>query len=316
MRNEISWEHGQNGSLEYFQAAVPGHVLLVSKNIGDKAWTCSIDNQAILNYPKKDRLYAERKPDKLRGVDPWRLMRATEFCFRHKARKACISDPFVTWEDRRRWMQGLLREGEALAEYTTVSDPNPYFCIVPDDEDDERIDIGSCLEETLYRILEAEEESDGSDPVLCSISIRDLICILMGADQNECPSDEESDGIEIDLGYRIHELINSFERIPLTAVSFEKQLYERYKLIWMSDVGITLQEAFAEWRDYLDPANGCDRDQSNEEAFAAWEYDCGFSGSLYPCFDEYVHAEYQMNDDRLFLQKDDPIRWKLDQPCE
>mgnify|MGYP003400488301 FL=1 len=91
-------------------------------------------------------------------------------------------------------------------------------------------------------------------------------------------------------------------------------MYERYKFIWMLDHDITLFDAFAEWRDYCDPANGFPSGLSSEAAFEEWENDCGFSGSLYPCFDEYLETEYQMKDMRLIFSEDEARCWELDQP--
>ncbi|MDY6279534.1 MAG: hypothetical protein SPL63_05365, partial [Roseburia faecis] len=75
-----------------------------------------------------------------------------------------------------------------------------------------------------------------------------------------------------------------------------------------------LFDAFAEWRDYCDPENGFASDESSEAAFEEWENGCGFSGSLYPCFDEYLETEYQMEDMRLIFSEDEARCWELDQP--
>lgn len=106
----------------------------------------------------------------------------------------------------------------------------------------------------------------------------------------------------------------TFKRVPLTAVGFEKKLYERYKLIWMLENGITLFEAFVEWRDYCDSENGFNTGESSEAAFEDWENNCGFSGSLYPCFEEYLETEYQIEEIWGTFTAHEQRCWRLDQP--
>lgn len=207
----------------------------------------------------------------------------------------------------------LLHEGEALAEFTVEGWYSPGLCIIPDDKPVERLDIAGCLEETLHRIIEEKRYADNEAQInhpFYSESEADLIGSILMADQDP---GEELDSVEIDLNYRIHGCLTSFERVPHTALHFEKKLYERYKLIWMLDHRITLCDAFAEWRDYCDPANGLDAGTSNEDAFDSWEEDSGFSGRLYPCFDEFVAVEYSQKDDRLFFNTEEEKRWELDQ---
>lgn len=207
----------------------------------------------------------------------------------------------------------LLHEGEAFAEFTVEGQYTSGLCIVPDDKPVEQLDISGCLEETLHRILEekryADNEAQINHPFYSESEERLILSILM-ADQEP---EEEFDSLEIDLGYRIHGCLTSFQRVPFTAVGFEKKLYERYKLLWMMDHRITLFDAFAEWRDYCDPANGLDVGTSNEDAFDSWEEDSGFSGMLYSCFGEFVECEYRHKDDRLFFNKEEERLWELDQ---
>lgn len=306
MKSKIIWNHGKNDLQEYFDAKVKNRYgydyLCVMRNQGDNIWTASIENDTIMDM-RNDQYGSGFTV--LGSTDPEKMMCAAEFCYRHHIATASLTDQFNVLE----WLKSLLLEGEAIAQYTTVSNAE-HFCIVPDDIEIEQLDISECLEETLHHLLDAEEDSDGSDPIFCSYSIDTIISMIMGADTNS-PTDDE--GIEIDRGYRIHDQIATFKRLPRTAVSLEKELYERYKLIWMLDDNITLQYAFSEWRDYCDPANGMDPETSNEDAFERWEDESGFSGSLYPCFDEFVQTEYCQNDDRLIFQDDERRRWELDQ---
>ena len=207
----------------------------------------------------------------------------------------------------------LLREGEALAEFTVEGQYTSGLCIIPDDKPIEQLDISGCLEETLHRIIEEKRYADNeaqTDHPFYLQSEEDLIGSILMADQDP---EEELDSVEIDLGYRIHGCLTSFRRIPHTALQFERELYERYKLIWMMDHRITLYDAFAEWRNYCDPANGMDPETFSEEAFDSWEMNSGFSGSLYPCFDEFVACEYRHKDERLFFNKEEERLWELDQ---
>lgn len=206
------------------------------------------------------------------------------------------------------WLKSLLNEDEAIAEFTVTEMYQPGYCIIPAGIPTEYIDIAGCIEETLHRIMEADDQSGVPSNVVNDETISSVLL----ADKEE--DEDENGSLEIDLGYRIHGLIMTFKRVPLTAVGFEKKLYERYKLIWMLDHGITLREAFRDWSMYLS-WNRRDADiKTPEEVFENWENDCGFSGSLYPCFDEYLETEYQLEDMRLIFSEDEKRCWELDQP--
>ena len=210
--------------------------------------------------------------------------------------------------DTSEWLKSVLNEDEAIAEFTVTGMRQTGYCIVPADVSSEYIDIAGCLEETLHRIIEAEDQSGVPSDAVTDETIRSVLL----ADKKE--DEDENGSLELDLGYRIHGQIMTFKRVPLTAVGFEKKLYERYKLIWMLDHGITLFDTFAEWRDYCDPANGFEADTSSEAAFEDWEYNSGFSGSLYPCFEEYLETDYQMEDLQRTFTAHEQRCWRLDQP--
>ena len=206
------------------------------------------------------------------------------------------------------WLKSVLNEDEAIAEFTVAGMYQPGYCIIPAGVSTEYLDIAGCLEETLHRILEANDQSGVPSNAVKDETIRSVLL----ADKEDAGDDEEV--TEIDLGYRIHGPLMTFKRLPLSAVGFEKKLYERYKLIWMLDHGITLREAFRDWSMYLS-WNRRDADiKTPEEVFENWENDCGFSGSLYPCFDEYLETEYQLEDMRLIFSEDEARCWELDQP--
>lgn len=206
------------------------------------------------------------------------------------------------------WLKNTLNDDEAIAEFTVTGMRQTGYCIVPANVSSEYIDIAGCLKKTLHRIMEADDQSGVPSDAVTDETIRSVLL----ADKKE--DEDENGSLELDLGYRIHGPIMTFKRIPLTSVGFEKKLYERFKLIWMLDHGITLFDAFAEWRDYCDPANGFEGDESSEAAYEDWEDECGFSGILYPCFDEYLKTEYQSKDKRLTFSKEEARCWRLDQP--
>lgn len=210
--------------------------------------------------------------------------------------------------DTSEWLKSVLNEDEAIAEFTVTGTRQTGYCIVPADVSSEYIDITGCLEETLHRIIEAEDQSGVPSDAVTDETIRSVLL----ADKKE--DEDENGSLEIDLGYRIHGQIMTVKRVPLTAVGFEKKLYERYKLIWMLDHRITLFDAFAEWRDYCDSENGFNTGESSEAAFEDWEDNCGFSGSLYPCFEGYLKTEYQIEEMRGTLTEDEHRCWELDQP--
>lgn len=199
-----------------------------------------------------------------------------------------------------------LQDDEALARIVIDGCYDERYVIVPDDKPVEFIDLGGCLEETLHRLLDVKERDwpEGYE------SIDEVIFACLGATKSLIDDDE---GIDIDLGYRMHSLL-SVERVPFTARKYEERMYERYKLLWMLDQGITVFDAFAEWRDFLDPANGCDRGASTDDLFDQWESDEGFSGSLYSYFEEFLAEDYPMKDERWFDCDVDKAIWELDQP--
>lgn len=301
-KEEVVWEKKEDGTFVAMSGDNKLEVYPEPDPCG-KRWLGCINDCVILN----------KKPlDILTSGDPEHMKRVVEYCIRHNTNEASVTDKF----DVKEWLKSLLCEDEALAVFTVDGYYSQGYCIIPNDADPERVDIASLLELTLHRLLDAEAESDGSDPVFCSYSIDEVIdhVLLATQDTENEYADKEEEITEIDLGYIIPGLLTSFKRVPLTAVGFEKKLYERYKLLWMLDQGITLQDAFSEWRDYCDPENGFDRGTSNEDAFDSWESDCGFSGSLYPCFGEFVDVEYQQGDERLMPWASERHIWKLDQP--
>lgn len=69
--------------------------------------------------------------------------------------------------------------------------------------------------------------------------------------------------------------------------------YEKYQLDWMKNHNCSLEELINHldsiWNESFSYDEG---NLSPGEAFATFEEDCGFNGSLYVCFDEFLNAEY------------------------
>ena len=79
------------------------------------------------------------------------------------------------------------------------------YCLIPSDVNLRNIDVGGCLEETLHRIIDRDEK----DPAFCGYSKEEAVAAVMLADKD--PAEEDEEGIEIDLGYRIHGPLLTFD---------------------------------------------------------------------------------------------------------
>jgi len=98
----------------------------------------------------------------------------------------------------------FLSDDETIAEYTVGGEYVPGYCIVPADKDLLRIDLNECLEDTLHRLLEEKNSHPGLD----GLSPSDVVRMVMLADQNTDPDEDEVEkdygSFDIDLGYRLH----------------------------------------------------------------------------------------------------------------
>lgn len=222
--------------------------------------------------------------------------------------KIALTGKETIWEA---WLKTLLREDEALMKYTINGDFICKYGIIPANQNVENLQT-DCLKNTLHRIINAKREAAADDLLCKKYSVPELVHAVLGADQKN-PESDENDIIELDNGYRIHGVIRSVSRVPLSAVSLQQTLYERYKLLWIMDYGFSLSDIFAEWRKFCGSGN-IDSSVPNEDAFDEWECDDGFCGALYPWFGEFVEKEYQRYDERLFSSESEKEEWKKDQP--
>lgn len=73
----------------------------------------------------------------------------------------------------------------------------------------------------------------------------------------------------------------------MAQIDITRIAYERYRLDWMIRSGYTLTDlmnhlAAEQWEDESAPVN---------VLFETWEADCGFSGALWVCYDEFMETE-------------------------
>lgn len=70
--------------------------------------------------------------------------------------------------------------------------------------------------------------------------------------------------------------------------SIKMQEYELFKLEWMISHGFTLKDLMSElavtWEN-------SDWDGDLPSIFMDWEYDSGFGGTIWPCFEEWLECE-------------------------
>ena len=74
-----------------------------------------------------------------------------------------------------------------------------------------------------------------------------------------------------------------------------RQAYERYKLQWMLDHGYGLEDLIRNLESMIDEdQNESGVRTSLPSLFKDWEFDIGFDGAIWPCFDEFLENEYPM----------------------
>lgn len=103
-------------------------------------------------------------------------------------------------------IEQYFRNGDAIALFTVEGEYRPLYCLVPDDQPVERLDLAGCLEETLHVILEKEEANGHSKS-----DAEEAVWAVMGARKREEKEEDEDSLIDIDLGYVLPGPILSFQ---------------------------------------------------------------------------------------------------------
>lgn len=87
-------------------------------------------------------------------------------------------------------------------------------------------------------------------------------------------------------------------KVQIQRKTIRETAYEKYKLLWMIAHSFTLSDLIRYLQDRMqEAAEHCDISLPLSELFDEWESEEGFSGSIWPCFGEFLDAEYQ--DERL-----------------
>ena len=82
--------------------------------------------------------------------------------------------------------------------------------------------------------------------------------------------------------------------------------YEKYQLDWMKNHNCSLEELVNHLDSIWNERFSYDEENiSPGEAFATFEEDYGFNGSLYVCFDEFFNAEYTDSEYMEYLLSED-----------
>ena len=72
-----------------------------------------------------------------------------------------------------------------------------------------------------------------------------------------------------------------------------RSAYEKYKLQWMVDHGLTLTDLIQQLQSMVDDdLGGSDVTTSLQSLFEDWEFGIGFNGEIWACFDEYLDCDF------------------------
>ena len=84
---------------------------------------------------------------------------------------------------------------------------------------------------------------------------------------------------------------------PFDAEQFRQECYKAYQLDWMRSHGFDVFGLLSSMWDFLQSCYDSDtpilKETNAEELYADWCEDCGFGGSIWACYDEFLDAEYQ-----------------------
>ena len=74
----------------------------------------------------------------------------------------------------------------------------------------------------------------------------------------------------------------------MAKMSRRKRAYEAYKLDWMIQHGHTLADLIKEVGEYME-----EMAEDIVCSFDMWEFECGFNGEIWACYEEFCENEYQ-----------------------
>lgn len=95
-------------------------------------------------------------------------------------------------------LEALVKEGEVIATYATTDDFwNSYHCIIDSESDD----IGSALEDTLHRILDAGGTEE---------DVKEITNFMIPSEQEREELEATGEFTDIDLGYVLPGLLVQF----------------------------------------------------------------------------------------------------------
>ena len=89
---------------------------------------------------------------------------------------------------------------------------------------------------------------------------------------------------------------------------YERAKYEVFRMLWLISHGYTLEDLVAAVLEYRGEADG---QVDPEELFADWEFDSGFGGEIWPCFEEFQDADEPLTDFTPFQAAIERIARKL-----
>ena len=70
-----------------------------------------------------------------------------------------------------------------------------------------------------------------------------------------------------------------------------KKVYDRYKLVWLKTHGFRLEDFLQSVFEYIRESE-IDLDKTSiADAMHEWEIESGFNSEIYPCFDEFVACD-------------------------
>ena len=147
-------------------------------------------------------------------------------------------------------------------------------------EMNERGDVAAAIERTLHEMLNNEFDDESIE-------------FYLGAVKKENLEEKSESYIDIDLGYVLPGMPYGYN---FSRELFRKNMYERFKMFWMSSRNYTIQDAVQSIMEFAEESYGDYSKQPVEQLVKDWETECGFGGEIYPCYSEFITSEYLDSD--------------------